>query len=433
MTEVIVQSILKEIQPEEQSDGSIYSRNLEGSMATARQNKNELWSRYEDADEGSIAIMDYAVNLARISLLETALDQQLRGRNPALHAKRFTESSKELFGEPDPLIAIGLLRAQLVDLSESDDWIAYPILKEVSDLITPGEVSVEDDTELSFSKIELEELKESLYKFHADAIELIDGLPEGSFSPKEVRSILTEILETRATEDTSWSEWSVTNRSGKTMMSVLAKEKEIDVPDGRVDVGSRLELKTLLVHELGHALRAKNGYDLDDELMAFGLPQYDLFEEGAMIFSESLVCDSVPEKAVDRYVDISLALGSIGVQLSREQLIEFAYARNQIRAFGGRVASEEPLSEYREKAKTHVNRIFRGGDGIRYEDSGGVQSVFTKDAIYYSGYVDAVKFFKQKMGDGMAAEDIWTYLYSGKFNPLVSEHVEYINSKGVLL
>ena len=432
MVERLTQTILSEINPENQPDGSIRSPKLYDAVINGDvpQNSRELWSRFEQSEQGSLEELAIANELAKISLLKTGLAQQNKNRDPELYARRYTQASLELYGNVEHVEALRVFSEQVQTLELGDDIISGLNVYASKEGFENNNESTVNASEV-LSDDQKHESANALFSMNQDILELIDGLEDKAFSSAEVRTVVDGLLENRATMDNAWAEWSVANRKGKTNFMVSASKKEIDIPDGREDVSSKTELSALLVHELGHARRAVNGKKNGGQELATGLPQYIEFEEGLMVFAETFVSGKVPDKNEDRYVDIALALGVLGKPVSRSDLIDFASARDIARCrLKGADIDEEII---RNRATKHVNRIFRGGDGRQYGQDREVQAVFAKDHIYHSGMLKAKSYFKEKLDAGYSAEEIWSYLFSGKFDPLQSSHVNFLAKGGINL
>jgi hypothetical protein len=163
--------------------------------------------------------------------------------------------------------------------------------------------------------------------------------------------------------------------------------------------------------------------------MAKGLPGYLDFEEGLGVFFEYLATGLVPDKTMDRYVDIALATGAInGLTLSRDELIKIGISREAARA-SARHQPEQDEAKMRKSVVAHVNRLFRGGSGRPVLDQNGAiiaQPVFNKDLVYYEGFVKVRDFVTRQLSAGISASELLDYLLSGKFDATSPEHTAYL-------
>ena len=129
----------------------------------------------------------------------------------------------------------------------------------------------------------------------------------------------------------------------------------------------------------------------------------------------------IPNTSADRYIDIALALGTLGqAPKKRAALTELVYARQLIRA----QHAGQPIEEVaiRTKAATYVDRTYRGGPG---DNIGTRQAVYTPD-IYYYNYKLIAKHIARQLHAGADQAELFNFLMQGKFDPLNSTHLEHM-------
>lgn len=174
-------------------------------------------------------------------------------------------------------------------------------------------------------------------------------------------------------------------------------------------------MKGLFSHEvLVHALRAVNDDRAGGEFET-GLPGYLDADEGLGIFVEYAATGKVPDKIIDRYVDIAYALGMIdGVQHTRQVLLniagERAIRRNELSD------QQKTPEEIETSLYSHVNRIYRGSRGDEHI------GIYTKDIVYYVGFMKIGDFIASELEPGKPIDEIMRYLLSGRFDPSMDSH-----------
>lgn len=406
--------VLSSLNPEER-EGKLFSPKLNENLVEYDRYESELWTDFSDARPGEINEMSIARKLADYYLLKTAEKLQYHPRDELLWTRRFNQASQEIYGLPDADEAASIAADEL-DLFEANAPGSYAasIYRKVA---KEGRAT---------EKIEqAEDFRGALFDRFESIAEVIGNLGEGPYDSQEVREVFIAILKNLAADDDQWEGWEVCNPGGKTMVSVVAGKKRINVPDGRSPVESKDELLGLVLHEIGvHAQRAANGYKLGDSKLIKGLPNYLSFEEGLATVFETLASGETPNKIKDRYIDTSLALGVFeDVVLTREELIVLGTERERAR---GSRASDEELAQ---QIESHVNRIFRGGNGKPIVDQSGEimdQAVFVKDILYYEGFAKVKEYFKKAVRGGDTPTEIIDYLLSGKFDPTNSLHAAYL-------
>ena len=407
----------------------VLSQSVAEYAATHAERSHAFWS----SEEGSVEELSKAHQLAAEFLLRTSLRAtDSNDVNSELRAERFTDSSIELYGEPDASEIIPMmlddfaffqthLHNRNVDRLNLNKLLnSYWGILKMSVTQEQIDNSGEKKTSISEATKKYGELLALKYDYLFD---LVDESEIESYGPNELLDIFSTSLELLSEkDDESWKEWTVELKEG-TNTSVTAIKKRINVASSRA-LATKKDVKGLLAHEiLTHALRAKNGYNIDDKKLATGLPQYIDAEEGLGILSEFAVTGEFPERARDRYIDIALALGTVnGKSLNRQTLFEISFSRAQLM----NELSSEPvdLNQLKKSTWTHVDRIYRGGRG---DTSTTNQAVFTKDIAYYDGYKKMRDYIDASYADGKTIEEIFDYLTLGKFDPTNPVHIKYLN------
>ena len=400
--------------------------------------EHQLWERFLAAEVDSVEELRIGQQIAEINHLKTSEQQQFEGRDRSLWAERYTQSSEALYGEIESGLAETTLFEQVSSALalESDDLRVVTAQKRIKELFGEGVDQPQADREKAEAdEAEIHEKSRSaLMEILAPVHEVLTGLAEGSYSPAEAREVFRDIIQLFGQTSPEWRAWAVTNKIDKAQLSVDAKTRSIDVPDGRPPIESLMDLLGKAMHEAGiHAYRGAQGYEAGDENLAIGLPGYMDFEEGLGIYVEYLFTGQEPVRAKDRYVDIALATGAMGSgPMDRQTLLQFVIDRQTIR--DSHEGKEIDLNKIEEAAKIHVNRIFRGGDGQIHETIDGqeVQAVMVKDMVYYSGFLSAKAYIEKEIRDGRDPTEMWNYLLQGKFSPLIPVHAAYVAEKAKL-
>lgn len=350
--------------------------------------------RFWDEPVDGLSEREAAEELAVYYLLKTAT-KALGARtyeSRQMWADRFTDASIERFGSPDPDIARSL----------NDN----PNL-------------LDDDTSTLLSELGqvIEEKYNDVFKM-LDASSVPDVLDAGAIADY-FESTLGLLI---ANHDANWSEWKIVRDPDRDSLVVYPDKREIVIGMKRAAV-SKLELRGLVAHEvLGHAQRALNGYKISEQF-GKGLPGNMDIEEGIACAIEYAVTGKIPQKIVDRYTDIALALGMIdGRKHSRSEVIDNALKRaNEMNA--NKPLELQQSSEVIEaEVYKNVNRIYRGTSGDE------IVGVFTKDHVYYSGFIAFCEYIKGLCESDMPIEQVYDYIMQARFNPLDTQHVDELEN-----
>jgi len=398
---------------------------LEAVAQDARQIECDLLDEFWAAVPGSLEEEKLARYAAVGYLVLTAY--QLRNVAPAsqpLISKRFTQSSVELYGAPKPddvgklmLGQYGNFR-QYVDNPTVDQTRLQDVLATLDEalggIIATVEADVNDYHEVA------EQMKTALNERYGDVLELFDSFEQDAteLDLESVRSLFQEGISRLAASDPDWQEWTVEITNGEGM-STISKGK-------KVKIGNRgnyrpERLKALFTHEvLVHGLRSVNGYKTGDAFLGKGLPGNLDAEEGVGIFMEYAITGVVPNKIVDRYIDISLALGQTRLPaLNRTQLHDFHANRQIVRAQAtGRTPD---IAGIERTAWNHADRVYRGSLGNE------IIGVNTKDIAYYQGFLKIANYLEAEITDGgKTPGDVFVYIMSGCVDPTDIRHQAYL-------
>lgn len=345
-----------------------------------------------------------------------------------LWSERFTQATRELYGEPEQEVAQQLAAIstdQLLRQAKSKQADPQLILAFEEKARAYGMLDSElVDEAKDFSEI-ARQAGEYFQAKYEDVYKATGFEDSGDVITPEVFADGIERAFAALTEnhDQSWHDWKVDRNTEKSSLSMSPAKKMAVVGMLRATM-TPVEAKGLFTHEiLIHGLRGLNGGKVSPELKK-GLSGYLDFEEGLGIFAEYAVTGVLPEKSIDRYVDIALADGKIdGNQKTRQELLDFVTLRSKLR--NGLKAPIDAQSEddLLKGVYTHVNRMYRGGLGDEHI------GIFTKDIAYQKGFIEAAEYMSGMVERGTALSDVMEYLLAGKFTPLDSRHVEYV--KGV--
>jgi len=338
---------------------------------------------------------------------------------------RYTQVSIELFGAPLKKRANQLLdkHFQQFEVFKNIEQVDQALLKEYLTWLDSKRLS---DTRASSEEYENESIKnllvdisDYLHEHYREAIDVFsdENLPEKNTIVEAMEKIETALEKLKVIEP-GFSSWKVKIISNKDVISVNPKTKTLQLGKNRAAM-TNSELKGLFCHELlVHALRSINGAKIDENL-AFGLPNYLDTEEGLGTLFEYAVTKQMPEKNADRYIDIAIALGTLGeAKVPRPELMQYVVMRETLRSQTDLNYSQ---NEVEAKARAHVNRIYRGTPGT--EDAVGV---FTKDIVYQEGFDTICSYLLGQRKNGVSIDEIIDFVMIGKFNPTSEKEVAYV-------
>lgn len=349
--------------------------------------------KFWDAEDGSLAESGAARQLAMQYMLMGSL-ALTRTSDPETWSKRYTQATSEIYGLPDPDIARAL-------------WLEQR---------SGGKVEIE----LPF-KDAAEKMNLFLNEKYASVFEALDTeLSTDTTSPSVIADKFESALVVLADEhDIDWSTWKVERNDKTDALVVDTGHKKIIVGMRRANIDPQ-QLKPLFSHEvLVHGLRGVNGLKVSKEL-GTGLGAYTDAEEGFGVFIEYAISGRIPEKIVDRYVDIAYALGQIdGKEHSRQELLDHVMQRAIDR--NDQAELKKSRGDIEKEVYAHVNRIYRGSLGNEHV------GVFTKDISYYKGFIDMGRYVEAQLDEGKTIEEIFTFLSRGKFDPTDPSHLAYVS------
>lgn len=411
-----------------ESSDSLISPHLGEALLAYVSHEGELWENFLDTEPESLDELAAAGDLARYYIVKTAAklaheDRGQHGTDRRLWSERFTMASEEFYGAPEREAAANIASWQRSWFREHDSKYARRALSLLEELGV-SQVEAPDKSELLD-----ENRREALAAIILDSIEpaithLKEHSEEAPFDAEQTLKLIQEGLEKMADQDDGWTGWKA-DFDDSASLSVVGLEKTVFVGEKKLPTSFEKSLG-LIVHEVGiHAQRRVNGTKTKIPGLDEGLPGYLDFEEGLGIFVEYLISGEVPDRAQDRYLDVSLALGQLGDRTAtREELIELAANRQLARLqVAGRAIDEKAVEDAYKGAKTHVNRMFRGGDGKSYD---GVQAIYTKDQIYYKGLLSVLQYFQNGLEQSKTPQELMDWTMLGKFDPTNPDHVEHI-------
>ncbi len=415
---------------------SAQERVLKYDLLTARAGKHAVYEtvrlkRFFDSEDNSLEETANAGQLALQYFLMTAskLNEATTEASKRVWSERFTQASSELYGQPE----VELSRALGTDSVNSlvrrgrDEHANKLLVDDFSRLANQYGLVGQDEHEFEVGSIETAQIVGKYFKenyqdvFSVLGFELeAEAIAPGYFALKteEALAILAQ------NHDEKWSGWTVERREQSDKLSVSASGEKIHVGMLRVDM-KPLEAMGLFAHEvLIHGQRGLNGKKISPDL-GKGLSGYLDSEEGLGVLAEYAITGTIPEKNVDRYVDIALALGlTDGVPKTRQELLDFATMRARLRNEIAPRESKVDMQVITKSVHTHVNRIYRGSLGNEFV------GVFTKDMAYQKGFMSMLAYVENSLAAGRSIEDVMKYLLQGKFDPLNELHVRVIEELG---
>jgi hypothetical protein len=419
-------SILKPLTPTDLGDSLEY----EFLEETVEKNEPYEQSRLEEvlsAQPHSIEEQTATRQLAYHYLLKTA-HNAMNASSESSQARlldRFTQASIEIFGAPLKKRANQLLsehiqqfeafkNSEQVDQVLLEEYLAWLESKRSSDTQANNE-----EHEVESIENLLVDISGYLYKHYSGALDVFtdENIDEKKTIVEAKEKIETALEKLKAIEP-GFSSWKVKIISNKDVISVDPETKTLQLGKNRAAM-TNSELKGLFCHELlVHALRSINGAKIDESL-AFGLPDYLDTEEGLGTLFEYAITRQMPEKNADRYIDIAIALGTLGeTMVPRPELMQYVVMRETLRS---QIDVNYAQSEVETKARAHVNRIYRGTPGT--EDAIGV---FTKDIVYQEGFDTICSYLLGRQKNGVSIDEIIDFVMIGKYNPTSEKEVAYV-------
>lgn len=430
--------ILESIRPDADraSESTLRYPNLSKTALKYTLSDGAMWREFLDTKD-DLTEENKAERLAKYHIVKTAV--RLNGASTRSEkqrwSERFTKHSIDLYGEPDAEVAVELLKRERASFEQmlenphvSQSQLTW-LLERYDQL---GITSEEGSSKENESVNHVSEIVGGILRDRfSDIFNIFDeGDADDEIAPTEIEKLFNKALERLKQENSNWEGWRAVLSSGSNLSRV---KQEIRVGEKRVPA-KRKELSGLFAHEvLVHAQRKINGSKVNTELKK-GLAGYLTTEEGIALLAESGVNQKMPEKIVDRYTDIALALGQVtGEQVQRKDLLLFATARNVMRMQAEQTdkdrqddpdGSKLQVKAQRVQTETlhHVNRIYRGSLGNEHV------GVFTKDAQYYEGIMKITNYFEEQLKQGRKSEEVFDYMMLGKFDPTNEKHEKYVES-----
>lgn len=224
-----------------------------------------------------------------------------------------------------------------------------------------------------------------------------------TFTPAEVQSIFTDIIEQEFGEATVG--WTVDIEEAVSI-NVKTVEKRIVIPKREV-MRSRSMVRKLVVHEIGvHMLRSVMGAETDLKPLASGLNDYYDSEEGLGVVMEQALESEAVDRGVDHYITAGLAYydkkdfrGAFEVKW-RLALLDKLTDDGQV--------MPDQIDKARTTAYAQTMRCFRGTDDLP----------LFKDLAYFNGSNDTWRHLEEIRGD----DTRFMFVLLGKLDPSNKDH-----------
>ncbi len=204
-------------------------------------------------------------------------------------------------------------------------------------------------------------------------------------------------------------EWRTEITKNKLVVSVSYADKKIFIPENREMTA--LQTKALSEHEIGiHLTRHFNGLKSNLLLLSSGLDNYLEAEEGLATKAQADIDGKHP--SVGGYIAIAHAAEVVADQWSFRGIYDFMcdYRKHMYH-----LKNEDSIQE---QAWTRTIRLFRGTTG---QTPG---TCFTRDALYFSGYLKIENFLREETKEAQRA-------LKGKYDPTNPEHVALLDYLGL--
>lgn len=386
--------------------------------------------RLAAATPGSEEARRARLELRKHDLLECAWELQRVSGQAArrMWAQRFTEASLDIFGAPDPAIARSLAMGQLrtfQSLLREDTGHQERLARLCQFYERHMGQKAHDADQSAFSEHDLHSIAAAVRQymighFGAALAALVQGDPlDTMVGPEEtVRRFQSALAELQKLQPL-WQAWRVELHDAGNM-AVRRNEQRILV-GGRREPLSLADLQGKFGHEvLVHALRYVNAQLLSDPGLRTALPGYVDAEEGLASLVDYAISGTLPRNAVERYVDISFAMGLLdGEAVPRADMFQMCLDRKIItETMAGKKIDDASVAD---SVWENVNRVYRGTPG---EVEVGV---FAKDLMYYRGFYTVAEYLSVRVKRRPVSE-ILDYLLSCKFNPFDAEQAARVTA-----
>lgn len=396
---------------------------LEMRAQEALDKDGRIFNEFSDCEIGTVEEEDRARAAARGYFVLTGLQlQHAIPERRELVSERFTEASKELYGEPE---ADEVARLATHELEELGSYVDNPEV----DQARLARVKRFYETQLEGVSVEARVTDERL----VEALDAVAAMVEARFgsalqvfdeveargekvSPEKVAELFQEGLDRLAELDPAWKNWCAKISESRAMKA--------DVENRVIRVGGISReadrLRQLFGHEvLVHGMRAVNGAKTGDYMAENGLPDYLTAEEGLAKFVQIALSGERAAPASDIYMNIGFALGQLGKPpVTRQELQQIHLDKMIVKAQAeGKDVEVEDLTS---KSWSDINRVYRGSLG------NDVVAVNTKDITYHQGFLKIAKFIEGELQAGRSADEMFDYLASAKFDPTNPRHVAYL-------
>jgi hypothetical protein len=408
---------------------------LDDATAKLRLNTGYRLASFWNAHAGSLdetiqaRQLGFEFFLATASKVIHATNSQARD----IWADKYTGSSVALFGAPDKDEAKGLMAEQLVILKQYQQLQSEcpGCINELTKLYTEilGDQNHRIGRQVNklldtYTLLAVSQIKQVLLLRFGYIFDLVQ---DDSYDHKNLANLFSSALNALTEHDSlDWKIWKVISTEKGTNISVDGLKQHVLIPLKRAPV-DKLEAKKLLAHELlVHCYRAQNGKqskEIAPQLLT-GFPCYLEAEEGLAIIAGAAITGTVSDSIIDRYIDISLAMGLLGKKpMKRMDLVRLAMLRKQSRAAIEHSEFDDKLAL--KKTSAYVDRIYRGSPG---DNIGNRQAVYTADIYYYNGFRKMSRFIAYKLQSGYSIDHIFDYVMQGKFDPTNPVDIEQVGA-----
>lgn len=373
---------------------------------------DEIFERYDSDDEEAL---DLRLSHEYILISALKLQKARTDKERRMWSQRYTLASIENFGEPNVNQAAVIAAAELPKLIDAAQ--SSPLNEQNLNLLIDAYSNLAKLYDGEGSMLEYHDVLSDVKSYLQNNYPAVHDCLSGDDSQVLDYVAVCRLFE-KALALLEWSDWKI--KSNQTaQMSVSPQLKTINIGKYIPDLSLK-RVRALFAHEvLTHAQRAVNGAKNDINLM-YGLPGYLASEEGLGVVMESSIEGELPHRVADRYIDITLALGTRNSRpMSRFELFKITMTRMLLRL--GDAGEYANRSVVRLIAWQHVNRIYRGSLGNEFV------GVFTRDIAYYKGFRKMIRYLQKYQTDDF--DEALEFALSGKFDPSNSAHRIYVHKR----
>lgn len=317
--------------------------------------------------------------------------------NSAVARAEFMQLNRELYGEPQKEVYHSLLSEQLAPILDKQLGANATAIRDELVAMMPIEAMDTANNERFIPSDEtqqwMQQAAQSLYE------PWLERMPadKDTYTAQDLQELFTTILREEIGE--AAAQWRVDIEPAKSI-NVKSPEQRVVIPADRGEM-SRLEVKRLLVHELGvHVLRSLSGESTDLGPLRTGLSEYYDAEEGLGKVMEQAVAGQYAVSGEGHYITAGYAYHETK---NFRQVYDMKWRLGLLwKLKDGDEVTASQIDSAKSVAYGNTMRIMRGTDSLPW----------FKDLAYYRGTEEVWKYLERIRGDDLQL----SLLLQGKVN-----------------